>query len=230
MELAYSTLLGSKGVIMTEKLKCSGPCSCKLENHKSKLVVLTGGPGAGKTAILEIAQKSFCEHISILPEAASIVFKGGFWRGESMPARKAAQRAIFHIQKELENIIREEGKVAIALCDRGTVDGMAYWPSDEKSFWTDLNTTKEKEFEKYSAVIHLRTPHIEQGYNHVNPIRIETAKQASEIDEKIAKAWNGHPKRVFIESTDNFIDKIKKSIEIIRNELPDCCKSHVLKV
>ncbi len=215
---------------MTEKLKYSGPCSCKLESHKSKFVVLTGGPGAGKTAILEIAQKSFCEHISILPEAASIVFKGGFWRGESMPARKAAQRAIFHIQKELENIVREEGKAAIALCDRGTVDGMAYWPSDEKSFFSDLNTTKEKEFEKYSVVIHLRTPTLQGGYNHSNPIRIETAKQALEIDEKIAKIWNGHPKRYFIDSTKDFLEKISIAINYIKNELPDCCKGHVLKI
>jgi len=38
------------------------------------LVVLTGGPGAGKTAFLEIARRNFCEHIAVLPEAASIVF------------------------------------------------------------------------------------------------------------------------------------------------------------
>lgn len=215
---------------MTEKSKCSGPCSCKLENHKSKFVVLTGGPGAGKTAILEIAKKSFCEHISILPEAASIVFKGGFWRGESMPAKKAAQRAIFHIEKELESIIKEEGKAAIGLCDRGTIDGIAYWPSDEKSFFSELNTTKEKEFEKYSAIIHLRTPTLDGGYNHSNPIRIETAKQALEIDEKIVKAWNGHPKRYFIDSTKNFLEKISIAINHIKNELPDCCKGHVLKV
>jgi predicted ATPase len=57
------------------------------------LVVLTGGPGAGKTALLEIARRNFCEHIAVLPEAVSIVFGGGFWRKETAPARRAAQRA-----------------------------------------------------------------------------------------------------------------------------------------
>jgi predicted ATPase len=42
-----------------------------------KLVVLTGGPGAGKTALLEVVRRHFCEHVVVLPEAASIVFGGG---------------------------------------------------------------------------------------------------------------------------------------------------------
>ena len=31
-------------------------------------VVLTGGPGAGKTAALEMIKQSFCEHVRVLPE------------------------------------------------------------------------------------------------------------------------------------------------------------------
>ena len=36
----------------------------------TKLIVLTGGPGAGKTAILEMAKKIIGEKSIILPEAA----------------------------------------------------------------------------------------------------------------------------------------------------------------
>ncbi len=52
-------------------------CSCKMPRHGSKLVVLTGGPGAGKTAVLEVVRRRFCEHVAVLPEAASILFGGG---------------------------------------------------------------------------------------------------------------------------------------------------------
>lgn len=38
--------------------------------HKRRRVVLTGGPGAGKTATLELIRQSFCEHVHVLPEAA----------------------------------------------------------------------------------------------------------------------------------------------------------------
>ncbi len=67
-------------------------CECTI-GHAPALVVLTGGPGAGKTAVLEIVKRNFCEHVQILPEAAGIVFGGGFPRKVTLPVCAAAQRA-----------------------------------------------------------------------------------------------------------------------------------------
>lgn len=206
-----------------------GRCECSHANHQPRLVVLTGGPGAGKTAVLELAKKNFCEHIAVLPEAASIVFGGGFWRKESVPAKKAAQRAIFRIQRELEQLVEDEKRSAIALCDRGTLDGLAYWPASEEQFWQELGTTRERELSRYHAVIHLRTPALDQGYNQSNPVRIESAKEAAEIDARIVHAWDGHPRRFFVESSDQFLKKVEYAIELIRVELPECCRSHRIK-
>jgi predicted ATPase len=192
----------------------------------SKLVVLTGGPGAGKTAVLELARRDFCERIAVLPEAASIVFGGGFPRRESFPARKAAQRAIFRVQWELERLLIEEEKSAVILCDRGTLDGLAYWPNSEDSFWEENGTTRATELARYAAIIHLRTPGAVLGYNHQNPVRIETAAQASVIDQKIVEAWAGHPNRHFVESTEDFVSKAAQAIQLIRRELPECCQAH----
>ena len=75
------------------------PCS---EPHQRKRIVLTGGPGAGKTAVLELIRQSFCKHVKVLPEAASIIFGGGFPRTKGVLVRQAAQRAIFYVQRELE--------------------------------------------------------------------------------------------------------------------------------
>jgi hypothetical protein len=58
-------------------------------------VVITGGPGAGKTAVLELVARSFCPHVAILPEAATIVFGGGFPRHTTTVGLMAAQRAIY---------------------------------------------------------------------------------------------------------------------------------------
>lgn len=201
-------------------------CQCKRSEHPPKLVVLTGGPGAGKTALLEMARRSFCEHIAILPEAASIIFGGGFWRRDTVAATKAAQRAIFQVQRELERVVVEEGKSAIGLCDRGTLDGLAYWPGDPKEFFSELGIAREKELARYAAVIHLRTPALDQGYNHSNPVRIESAAQAAEIDRRIIQAWDGHPRRFFVESSSSFIEKVARAVELIRVELPECCRGH----
>ncbi len=199
-------------------------CSCSLGVHQPRLVVLTGGPGAGKTAVLEVVRRQFCEHVSVLPEAASILFLGGFPRRQGLPGRTAAQRAIWHVARELERMALEEQRSAIVLCDRGTLDGLAYWPAEAGPLTAAMGTTVEAEMARYAAVIHLRTPSARGGYNHQNPARIETAVDAAHIDEAIARAWDGHPRRSFVESTPDFVDKMRQAIELIRAEVPACCR------
>lgn len=205
-------------------------CECTKLTHQCKLVVLTGGPGAGKTAVLELARRSLCEHIAILPEAASIVFGGGFPRKPSEVAKRSAQEVILQVQRGLERIAIGEEVSAVALCDRGTIDGLAYWPGTEEEFWDIAGTTKDAEFQRYAAVIHLRSPHRDQGYNYNNPMRIETPNEANEIDQRLFRAWKGHPNHFVIGSEDSFLVKAEKAISILQDQLPDCCRMHEWKV
>src|SRR4051812_10765415 len=103
-------------------------CGCQESKHALKLIVLTGGAGAGKKAVLEVVRKNFCQHLLVLPEAASIVYRGGFPRLFDDPARRAAQRAIVQVQRELERYAASRSNIGVVLCDRGTLDGLAYWP------------------------------------------------------------------------------------------------------
>lgn len=210
-----------------EIYNCEHECSSTTLPTSSELIVLTGGPGAGKTAVLEFIRKVLCQHVAILPEAASVLFGGGFWRLESPTAKKSAQKAIYHVQEELQNLVKEEGRWAIGLCDRGTLDGLAYWPLSQDKFFSSFNTTLEKEYQKYKAVIHLRSPSLDNGYNHQNPIRIETAEAAARIDEKIHEVWKNHPRYFVIESTTDFAEKLTKATNHIKSLLPDCCKDHL---
>jgi len=199
------------------------PCECR-DLHRRRRIVLTGGPGGGKTAVLELVRQSFCSHVKVLPEAAGILFAGGFPRGGDGETRRAAQRAIFYVQRELE-LAADAENLAIVLCDRGTVDGTAYWPGPD-DFWAALGTTLDEQLRRYDAVIHLRTPALGQGYNHQNPLRLESAAQAAEIDERLASAWTRHPRRFEVASTPDFLDKAGRVLEILRGELPDCCRHH----
>lgn len=63
-------------------------CHCSLDSHEAKLIALTGGPGAGKTAVLfsprrwalELIRPELpeCCHSHLLPgEAVSAAAKGG---------------------------------------------------------------------------------------------------------------------------------------------------------
>jgi predicted ATPase len=185
--------------------------------------VITGGPGAGKTAVLEMARRSLCRHVLILPEAAGIVFGGGFPRRSGDAARRGAQRAIFHIQAEMERLHLEEGLAAIVLCDRGTLDGLAYWPGTTEVFFADVGIDAVTQLVRYQAVIHLRTPSAAHGYDHSNPLRIEDADQANRIDELIERAWRRHGRRTIIDSAVDFPTKANQALAAIGAELPECC-------
>lgn len=186
-------------------------------------MVLTGGPGAGKTAVLEVVRKYLCDHVMVLPEAAGIIYSGGFPRLATVPARRAAQVAIFHVQDQLEQIALSGELPAMVLCDRGVIDGLAYWPEDEASFYRAVGTTRDEAFARYAAVIHLRTPTTEGGYNHRNPLRVETVEEAAVLDERLFQIWREHPRRYVVDCTKDFMDKLTETLNALRAELPICC-------
>jgi predicted ATPase len=204
----------------------TGPCECASGTHAPKLVAITGGPGAGKTAVLEIARRSLCSHVVVLPEAAGIVFGGGFPRRPTLPGRRAAQRAIFHVQIELERLLLDEQRAAIGLCDRGTIDSIAYWPESIDDLWRDVHSDEATQLARYSAVIHLRTPSNVMGYDHSNPLRTEPVDDALRLDGLIDRAWARHPNRHIVNSHLSFVDKAAHALELIRAELPECCRRH----
>jgi predicted ATPase len=199
-------------------------CPCT-ERHTPKRIVLTGGPGAGKTAILEFMRLAFCRHIAILPEAAGILFRGGFPRNRSPVRQMATQRAIFHVQRQLEESSIEEN-AAMVVCDRGTPDGSAYWPGIG-TLWEAVGTSREAELARYTFVLHLRTPADENGYNHSNLLRTESVAEALEIDRRIGEVWSTHPGYKEVPATDDFLVKARQALELLRLQVPECCRASV---
>jgi hypothetical protein len=139
---------------------------------------------------------------------------------------RAAQRAIFYVQRELE-AHGDAGNPAIVLCDRGTIDGAAYWP-DGEDLWVSVGTTIEEQLRRYDAVIHLRTPAAAGGYNHQNTLRIESATEAADVDARVDRAWARHPRRFVVEPETDFLDKAARVLQILRAELPECCRHHLV--
>jgi predicted ATPase len=200
-------------------------CSCQ-ELHRPRRIVVTGGPGAGKTAVLELVRRSLCHHVRVLPESAGILFAGGFPRGPALEHRRAAQRAIFYVQRELESTAATDD-LALVLCDRGTVDSLGYWPGPD-DFWSGLGTSLDEQLAHYDAVIHLRTPPPRE-YNHQNPLRVETPAEAAAIDERIVRAWERHPRRFEVPATRDVLAKARATLEIVYSQLPACCRAQTLR-
>lgn len=203
----------------------SHPCKCSKVRHATKLVVLTGGPGGGKTAILEMARRYFCRHVVLLPEAAGIVFGGGFPRLATPDAERAAQRAIFAVQREME-LVALDARPAVILCDRGSLDGLAYWPGSRRDFCTQFHTTVARELARYSAVIHVEVPASAAGYEK-NRIRRESGAQARTLDRRIAHAWMSHPRKLQVSAQAGFLDKLACAIGMLGDEVPACCRTQL---
>ena len=156
-----------------------------------------------------------------------MLYKGGFPREQDRQAvLRPAQRAIFYVQREVERAVRGAyDNLAVVLCDRGTLDGLAYWPGAEEEFWRDVNSSYEEQLERYYAVLHLHTPGEHNGYNHANPFRIESPQDAATIDKRIMHIWRQHPRRVVIESRTTFLEKAQEALHAIAHYLPECCRS-----
>lgn len=172
-------------------------------------IVLTGGPGGGKTTAGDLFRREIGDRVVVVPEAATLLFSGGFPRSQNPMARRSAQSAIFHVQRNLEDVQGARYPQRILLCDRGTVDSAAYWPGHPEDFFRSVGTTLEAEFKRYDAVIFFESAavgggHIEGG----NPIRNETLNEAVELDRKLRELWSRHPRFTLVPHNRSFFKKI----------------------
>jgi nicotinamide riboside kinase len=179
-------------------------------------IVVTGGPSGGKTTLIEALKKELGSKVVLIPEAASILYKGGFPRLKSKSSAHHTQLSIYHVQKELEAMLaREQKKSPLVVCDRGSLDGVAYWPLSEKNFFCTLKTNREAELARYDWVLHLDTA-AKDFYDYDNPIRTESFNQAQVLNLKVKKAWKNHPQRFIITQKEDFLSKMTLSLAVIR--------------
>lgn len=177
-------------------------------------IVLTGGPSAGKTTVADTLARAYFDRLILVPEAASMLYRGGFPREEILPAVICQQRAIYHVQKELEEIKTITAGQRSQICDRGTLDGLAYWPTSQEDFFKHIGSSMDQEVARYAWVIHLDTAS-ELSYQ-ASTIRKETYKEAQEINKRIKDAWAQHPRRILIPNNSNFSRKITLALTAVR--------------
>jgi predicted ATPase len=188
----------------------------KITNIK-KRIVLTGGPGGGKTTALDLIRREFSGKIATVPEAATMIFSGGIERSNNNQVLKAQQTAIFYLQKHLENIQRATFEHSIILCDRGSLDGLAYWPDGPDEFFKAMNTNLEDELARYDAVIFFESAAKSgESIKSNNPIRNESENSAIILDDKLQAIWSQHPNFNLINSDESFINKVMFGITTIQ--------------
>jgi predicted ATPase len=184
---------------------------------RPRRIVLTGGPGGGKTTAIDFFRREIGDSVVVVPEAATILFQGGFPRSRQPDALRLAQSTIYQVQRNLEEVQAALYPERILLCDRGTIDGAAYWPAPHRDYFAAVGTTFEAELLRYHTVIFFETAavagaDIEGG----NPIRNESLAEAVELDTRLRDLWSAHPRFIRIPHDVSFFKKIGSGLAMLK--------------
>ena len=194
----------------------------QVANNGRCRIVLTGGPGAGKTTAADLFRREIGERVVVVPESATLLFSGGFPRVTEVHARRAAQSAIYHLQKNLEDVQSARFPERILLCDRGTVDGAVYWPDEPADFFEAMGTTEAAELARYDAVIFFESAAVGgSGIEGGNPMRIESVEEAAHIDHRLRAIWSKHPRFVVVRHHPSFFRKITFGLTALESLVAD---------
>jgi len=183
-------------------------------------IVVTGGPGGGKTTALDLFQRELKSEVKIVPEAATLLFGHGLDRQDSGDRAKLLQRSIYRMQVGLEEIFRGFYSDRLLICDRGTLDGLAYWPDGEAGYFTAIESSFEREAARYQAVIFFQSAAIHgEDVKSNNPYRSEDSQTARALDDRLHRVWERHPNFHYIPTETSFMRKINRGLEAISGVL-----------
>jgi hypothetical protein len=181
-------------------------------------IVLTGGPGGGKTTAADLFSREIGDEITLVPESATILFAGGFPRVAESGAQRSVQRAIFEVQRSLEDVQSKLFPERVLLCDRGTVDGAAYWPDGPDGFFDAMGSTHQEQLARYDVVIFFETA---AGggitFRSGNRYRTESDAEAVELDRRLRELWSPHPSFHLVPHNPSFLRKITVGLSILES-------------
>ncbi|XP_055328009.1 TRPL translocation defect protein 14-like isoform X2 [Paramacrobiotus metropolitanus] len=186
------------------------------------------GPCAGKTTG-QASLSSFFENLGWkvyrVPEAANTLLSGGVRFSELSPHdchvfQENLLKTMMQIEQTYMALAETCAKNCLIICDRGTMDASAYlepaaWEKIMKQ--NNLNAVDIRD-NRYNQVIHLVTAAngAETFYTLANhTCRSEGVNLARELDEKVMKAWIGHPYLEVMDNTTTFDMKMRRLVQSV---------------
>jgi predicted ATPase len=187
-------------------------------------IVLTGGPGAGKTVVSRRLAQESPERFVLVPEAATQVYDAlrTRWDLLTLDGRRDVQRRIYRLQVEQEDRLAAEHSGKTLLLDRGTIDGAAYWPEGPDDYWRDLGTTLAEELARYDRVVWMQTCAAVGAYDGdaSNACRFEDADAAIASGNLLAMLWGAHAGLVRVGAFQQLDEKINAVRQLLEAPAP----------
>ena len=169
-------------------------------------IVITGGPGSGKTEFFErLKDESELSGFLFLEELARKILS-------DQPHIRHHPHE-FHREIYQRQVEREEaaGKQPL-ITDRGTVDAFAFHPET----MTDIGTTLDLEYRRYSLVTQLGSAAtLGEDYYVRDDIRQENISEALAIEAALRRVWGDHPAYQFVPASEQIEEKYSRFRELI---------------
>lgn len=188
-------------------------------------IILTGGPGSGKTTIMEIAQHKLGARLHLVPEVATIIISQvGVKPPQDEVGLNLFQQHLYEIQHEFEELSRLEAiasRKQAVLHDRGKLDAGAYIEGGTLGLQRLCRTDYSVEIARAPIVIQLDVPPrgIYDKIRGNNAARFESHEEAMDLDDAITSAYSKHPGFHLVSGCQTMERKIEKTLNIIENFL-----------
>lgn len=169
-------------------------------------IVITGGPGSGKTECLErLRGEPALKEFAFLEEAARALLHK---RPDYREHWDDFHLAVYRYQVSQEDELGDRSFVS----DRGTADAFAFHPTTIQL----IGTCIEAEYDRYDAVIQLGTSaRLEGPHYHIDRIRTEPQREAIVIEEELKKVWDRHHRYRFVPAHEDFEEKFRAVSDMI---------------
>ena len=193
-------------------------------------IVLTGGPGAGKTTAQSWIQNDLTKlgyRVLFVPETATELITVGVapW---SCASNLEYQKCQMALQLKKEELFMQAARGmdcdrVVIVCDRGAMDNKAYMSDMEfTQLLNEMGLSEVGLRDNYDAVIHMVTAAkgAEKYYTtENNKARTESIPEAAALDDQIISVWTGHPHLRVIDNSTGFEEKLKRVIAEIHSIL-----------
>lgn len=202
------------------------------EASRITTIVLTGGPCAGKTTLMEKLGNEIDNipnvKVFFAKEAATLLKQSGINFDDAgkddtfqkliidhqLTAEASARTCALNFAKNNPNY-----KVII-ICDRGIMDGEAYFkkPKDFEDILMTYGLTKAKVYKRYDMVLFLRSAAVgaPQFYTTMDGTpRDESPEKAVELDTGVYNAWRYHPYFKEVDNSFKFYEKLDVAVQYI---------------
>lgn len=160
-------------------------------------IVITGHSKSGKSILCRALEREFTAKIVAVPNVIEMMKCIHFPNLHTEQSQKSYQRALYYLQRELEESMTEKTNNKLMICDHGTVDCLAQWPGSAESFFSEVESSLGKELARYDWVIQID----------------ERPRKISGLDPQ--NFWSFHPHLIKIPYSKKFSKCMSSTAKII---------------